>query len=82
MAKYVLLGLENEDRMLVVDCEAMTVGEIDREDIGADELQAASGARAAGLPLFKGVDVAIATAQRSETASFPYVQSFPYTESA
>jgi hypothetical protein len=87
MAKYVLIGIEDEMRMLVVDCEAMTVGEINPSAGGvpageADKLQAINGARAAGLTLFKGVNVAIVTTQRSEAASFPYVASFPYSESA
>ena len=87
MAKYVLIGIEDEARMLVVDCEAMTVGEIDPSAGGApageaDKLQAINGVRTAGLTLFKGVNVAIVTTQRSEAASFPYVASFPYSESA
>ena len=87
MAKYVLIGIEDETRMLVVDCEAMTVGEINPADMGGapptevDKLQSIANARAAGLTLFKGVNVAISTTQRSATASFPYVASFPYSES-
>lgn len=88
MAKYVLIGLESESRMLVVDCEAMTVGEIDPADLGgapadqADNLQNISNARAAGLSMIRGVNVAIATTQQSQTASFPFIASFPFGESA
>lgn len=85
MAKYVLIGLEGEGRMLVVDCERMTVGEIDPDAGGAppgeaDKLRAISSARSAGLALVKGVNVAIATSQQSPSASFPYIASFPYGE--
>lgn len=88
MAKYVLIGLEGESRMLVVDCEGMTVGEIDPTNLGgaplgeADKLQGISSARQAGLTLVRGVDVAIATSQQSAAASFPYIASFPYGESS
>ncbi len=88
MANYVLLGLEGESRMLIVDCEAMTVGEVDPATAGAmipgetDSLQRVNEARAEGQTIVKGVNMAIATAQQPPTASFPFASSFPFTEPA
>lgn len=87
MANYVILGLEGENRMLVVDCEAMTVGEVDLTSGDAlpgdmDELQHVVKARAEGRTIVKGVNMAIATTHQSAAASFPSASSFPYTEPA
>jgi hypothetical protein len=86
MANYVLLGLTGEKRMLLVDCERMTVGEVDPADVGGtplgetDNLHAV-GSAALGEPMVKGIDVAIAMKQQSQAASFPFVSSFPFGES-
>jgi hypothetical protein len=86
MAKFVLLGLAEEDRMLVVDCEGLTVTAVDPSQTSApdqkDNLAAVTNARRRGLTLIRGVNVAIATTERSETASFPYIASFPYGEAS
>ena len=86
MANYVLLSISGEKRMLLVDCERMTVGEVDPADVGGtpagetDNLYAI-GSAAAGEPVIKGINVAIAMKQQSQAASFPFVSSFPFGES-
>ena len=85
MANYVLLGIEGESRVLVVDCDAMTVGEVDPASSGeapADVLQQINEARTEGRAIIRGVNMAIATAQQPPTASFPFASSYPYTEPA
>ena len=85
MAKCVLLGLEGENRMLVVDCDKMTVSEIDPNSSvvpgEVDDLQLVNRARK-GEQVIKGVNLAVATGQRLPTADFASASSYPYTEPA
>ena len=88
MAKYVLIELEGESRMLIVDCETMSVSEADPGDLRGttvdqgDNLQRVSNARASGSTFIAGVNVAIATDERPEAASFPFTVSLPFNEMA
>ena len=64
MAKYVLLRVTNDERMLLVDCENMTVDEVDSAELDGEVPETA----------FRGVDMAIVASQRSQASSFPYVE--------
>ena len=85
MAKYVMLGLEGESRILVVDCDKLTVSEVDPTSSfvpgEVDDLQLVNRARK-GEQVIKGVNLAIATGQRLPTADFASASSYPYTEPA
>jgi hypothetical protein len=77
MAKYVVIGLKGEERLLVLDCEALTVSEVDPAGVAAgdaDDLKRISDARRSGLSLVEGVNIAVARSERSEMASFPYLE--------
>lgn len=70
MANLVVLGLEGDRRMVLVDIDAMTVDAIDPAAIDGD----IESARNEGRTMIKGVNVAVARAQHSPSASYPFTE--------
>ena len=80
-----LIGLKGDDRMFLVDLEARSVEVIDPErldgsaEAGPDAVRDIVRARQEGIPVIRGIDLAIVAGARADEAFYP-ASGFVYSE--